>query len=79
MIKSSMDVNQDLVVDALKIKAIKRYENFLSKVKKGYKPEYQDILNLICFINLPVRLDNHEFIKQQLLNKDDTVYLHFGK
>jgi hypothetical protein len=50
-------------VDALKRKAIKRYEDFLRKLKKGYKPDYQDILNLICFINLPVRLDNHEFIK----------------
>jgi hypothetical protein len=50
-------------VDALKIKAIKRYEEFLKSVKKGYKPDYQEILNLICFINLPVRLDNHEFIK----------------
>lgn len=74
-----MDVNQDLIVDALKLKAIKRYEEFLSKVKKGYKPEYQEILNLICFINLPRQLDKHEFIKQQLLNQNDTVYLHFGQ
>lgn len=66
-------------VDALKKKAIKRYEDFLKKVKKGYRPEYDEILNLICFINLPVILDNHEFIKQQLLNKNDTTYLHFGK
>jgi hypothetical protein len=29
MIKSYMDVNQDLFVDALKIKAIKEYERFL--------------------------------------------------
>ena len=50
-------------MDALKRKAIKRYEDFLRKLKKGHKPDYQDILNLICFINLPVRLDNHEFIK----------------
>jgi hypothetical protein len=58
-----MDVNLDVTVDALKIKAIKRYEEFLKSIKKGYKPDYQEILNLICFINLPVRLDNHEFIK----------------
>ena len=50
-------------MDALKRKAIKSYEDFLRTLKKGYKPDYQDILNLICFINLPVRLDNHEFIK----------------
>nr|DAH12278.1 MAG TPA: hypothetical protein [Caudoviricetes sp.] len=50
-------------MDALKRKAIKRYEEFLGRIKKGYRPDYQDILNLICFINLPVKLDNHEFIK----------------
>ena len=74
-----MDVNQDLFVDALKIKAIKEYEAFLKKVKKGYQPDYKDLLNMICFINLPVRIDNHDFIKQQLLNLNDTVYLHFGQ
>ena len=50
-------------MDALKLKAIKQYESFLHKVKKGYKPEYADLLNLICFINLPGKIDNHEFIK----------------
>lgn len=74
-----MDVNLDLIVDALKLKAIKRYEECLRLIKKGHKPEYLEILNLICFINLPVRLDNHEFIKQQLLNQNDTAYLHFGQ
>ena len=74
-----MDANPDVTVDALTLKAIKRYEEFLKSVKKGYKPDYQEILNLICFINLPVRLNNHEFIEQQLLNQNDTVYLHFGQ
>ena len=66
-------------VDALKRKAIKRYNDYLKQVKKGYKPDYQEILNLICFINLPEQLDNNEFIKQQLLNHNDTAYLHFSK
>ena len=43
-----------------------------------FEEDYKDILNLICFINLPVKIDNHEFIKQQLLNQNDTAYLHFG-
>ena len=72
-------IRKEITVDALKHKAINKYKDFLKKVKKGYRPEYDDILNLICFINLPVKLDNHEFIKQQLLNQDDTFYLHFGK
>ncbi len=74
-----MDINLDVIVDALKIKAIRRYDEFLKSIKKGYKPDYQEILNLICFINLPVRLDNHEFIEQQLLNQNDTIYLHLGQ
>lgn len=65
-------------VDALKRKAIKEYNDFLKKVKKGYKPDYSHIMNIICFISLPALLDNHEFIKQQLLNQNDTAYLHFG-
>ena len=66
------------VVDALKLKTIDRYKCFLNKIKKGYKPDYQEILDLICFINLPITIDNSDFIKQQLLNKNDTLYLHFS-
>lgn len=36
-------------------------------------------MNLICFINLPVRLDKFEYIKETLLNQNDTAYLHFGR
>lgn len=68
------------VVDALKKKAIRKYEQFLQEVQRGYKPEYKDILDLISFINLPIGvLDKHDFIAEQLLNKNDTIYLHFGK
>ena len=50
-------------VDALKQTAIKKFNDFLKQVKKGYKPDYSEIMNIICFINLPARLNNHEFIK----------------
>ena len=50
-------------MDALKHKTIARYNEFIKQVKKGYKPDYSEILDLICFINLPIKLDNHEFIK----------------
>ena len=49
-------------------------------MQKGYKPEYEDLLDLISFINLPVgTLDKHDFIAEYLLNRDDTIYLHFRK
>lgn len=78
MIENFMALNLNHV-DALKQKAIKRYNDLLRQVKKGYRPDYSDILNIICFISLPGRFSNHEFIKQQLLNQNDTAYLHFGK
>lgn len=69
-----MNLINHLAVDALKREAIKQYEEFLLQLKKGYKPDYEELLNLICFIDLPVKLDNHEFIKQKFLN--DKIYLH---
>lgn len=76
MTKSFMDLNLNRV-DALKQLAIKEYNSFLRQVKKGYKPDYSKIMDIICFISLPGRFNNHEFIKQQLLNQNDTAYLHF--
>lgn len=75
MIESLRDLNINRV-DALKRHAIKRYNSFLREVELGYTPDYSDIMDLICFINLPGRFNNHDFIKQQLLNKNDIAYLH---
>lgn len=66
-------------VDALKGKAIQEYDKLIRELKKGKRPNYEFLMNLICFIGLPARLDNHDFIKQQLANYDDTIYLRFGK
>ena len=50
-------------MDVLKRKAINRYIKLLKRVKKGYRDNYEDLMNLICFINLPVKIDKYEFIK----------------
>jgi hypothetical protein len=50
-------------VDALKKQAINRYWHLLKRLKKGYKDDYADLLNLICFINLPIKIDKYNFIK----------------
>lgn len=39
-------------VDALRKKTIKDFEAFLAKVKKGYKPNYDIILDEIDYIEL---------------------------
>ena len=36
--------------------------------KKGYQDDYSLLLNIICFISLPIDIDNKEFIKENLLN-----------
>jgi len=72
-------IKTDLVVDALKQIAIDKYKYLLNRLKKGYKDDYQDLLNLICFINIPIKIDKHEFIKQQFLNKNYGIdSVHFS-
>lgn len=44
---------------------------------KGYQSDYQYILALISYINMPIKLD--DFVKQRLLNYGDTDYLHLGR
>jgi hypothetical protein len=43
-----------VAVDALKHKVIKRYKEFLKEAQKGYQTDYKDILDMICFIKLPL-------------------------
>jgi hypothetical protein len=57
-----------MVVDVLKHKAIRLYRDLLKRASYGYRDDYTDLMNIICFISLPERLDNDEFIKQRLLN-----------
>lgn len=66
-------------VDVLKRKAIDLYKRLLHRAQKGYQDDYSLLMNVICFISLPTEIDNMEFIKEKLLNKDDTLYLQLGR
>lgn len=66
-------------VDVLKRKAIDLYKGLLHRAQKGYQDDYSLLMNMICFISLPTEIDNMEFIKEKLLNKDDTLYLQLGR
>lgn len=66
-------------VDVLKRKAIDLYKGLLHRAQKGYKDDYSLLMYIICFISLPTEIDNMEFIKEKLLNKDDTLYLQLGR
>lgn len=59
------NLNQD--VDVLKQKIINEYNQLLKKVRKGYKPDYEFILQEISLIEL-WQLDNTDFFKQFYLN-----------
>lgn len=55
-------------VDALKQKVICEFEKFLKKLRKGYKNNYEFILEEISLIEILNDLDNAEFFKQFYLN-----------
>ncbi len=66
-------------VDVLKRKAIDLYRSLLKRASQGYQDDYSQLMNIICFISLPMEIDNMEFIKEKLLNQDDTIYLQLGR
>ena len=59
------NLNQD--VDVLKQKVIDEFKQLLKQVRKGYKPDYEFILQEISLIEL-WQLDNTDFFKQFYLN-----------
>lgn len=62
---SNSYLNQD--VDALKYKVISEFKQLLKKIRKGYRPDYEFILQEISLIELQ-QLDNTDFFKQFYLN-----------
>ena len=62
---SNSYINQD--VDVLKQKVISEFIQLLKKIRKGYRPDYEFILQEISLIEL-WQLDNTDFFKQFYLN-----------
>lgn len=60
----------NLDVDALKKKVIKEFKQLLKKIAKGYRYDYEFILQEISLIGLleNQQLDNTDFFKQFYLN-----------
>lgn len=58
--------SQDVVV--LKKKVITEFDQLLKRIKKGYRPNYEFILQEISLIQLLGTLDNADFYKQFYLN-----------
>ena len=64
--KISQKLNLRLIVvaqDELKGKAIQEYDKLLRELRKGKRPNYDFLMNLTCYIGLPARLDNSDFVE----------------
>lgn len=57
------------VVDALKAKAINEYEWLLEHLFKGHKEDYKHLLNLIEYIELPLRPNNDPELLEYFLSQ----------
>lgn len=61
-------------IDRLKHKVISNFNKLLCKVRKGYKPEYENILQEISLIQLledhNLEIDKNLFIIQYYLNNE---------
>ena len=57
----------NLDVDVLKQKVISEFRQLIKKIRKGYRPNYEFILQEISLIEL-WELDNTDFFKQYYLN-----------
>lgn len=62
--------HQSLDVDVLKEKVITEFDQLFRRIKKGYKPDYEFILQEISLIQLLENqtLDSSDFYKQFYLN-----------
>ena len=64
---------RQLTADALnklKLKTIDDFNKLIHKISYGYKPDYKNILNQICFIEVNSQLDNSELIYESLINNE---------
>ena len=58
-------------VDALKYQSIKWFENLICDLQKGYKKDYQNILEIISLIDIYSVLDDKKkYYKEFYLNRN---------
>ena len=59
-----------MTVDALKIQVINKFNSYLEKLELGYKYDYNDILNLILYIESCEHFNNIDKTYYYFLNND---------
>lgn len=62
--------SQNTIVDALKKECICEFNHYLKALQKGHCYNYQDVLNLICFINNYYKFENQKLLSEYFLSKN---------
>lgn len=57
------------VINKLKIKAIHDFDHLVKRLEKGYKIKYNDLMNIVCLIELYPDIKNSNYIASTLLHE----------
>lgn len=55
------------VINKLKRKAIHDFDHLVKRLEKGYKIKYNDLMNIVCLIELYPDIKNSNYIASTLL------------
>ena len=57
------------VINKLKRKAIHDFDHSVKRLEKGYKIKYNDLMNIVCLIELYPDIKNSNYIASTLLHE----------
>ena len=57
------------VINKLKSKAIHDFDHLVKRLEKGYKIKYNDLMNIVCLIELYPDIKNSNYIASTLLHE----------
>lgn len=57
------------VINKLKRKAIHDFDHLVKRLEKGYKTKYNDLMNIVCLIELYPDIKNSNYIASTLLHE----------
>ena len=61
-------MSREARADVLKEKVIELYCRYVSRLNKGYKDDYANLLNMINYLSLPYDSENDQKIYEYLIN-----------
>ena len=70
-----LEICSDDVIENLKNKVSCEFLDLLTQVERGYRPDYEFILEEISLLEIYNKIDNKDFILQYYLNNPEGRYL----